>query len=155
MLVSTKGGDALNVCLNTVAILFQCEVDNACYSIGLAEHVRARVETAGRIELSDADRRMLVQSRFSHGIFVWIALVLGVVAQGRAPAGGLTGMYWVPDYIVFVLVAFWLGGALEAFAPGATPMDVTVGVGKTTGKFVTGFVVFIVLYMVAGDLVGG
>ena len=36
-LVIIKGGDALTVVLNTVAILFLCEVDNAAYMIGLGE----------------------------------------------------------------------------------------------------------------------
>ena len=40
-------GDALHVCLNVVAVLFLCEVDNAMYMVALNERVRARVEDAG------------------------------------------------------------------------------------------------------------
>eukprot|EP01046_Picozoa_sp_COSAG06_P060712 COSAG06_NODE_13019_length_1302_cov_0.939318_1_plen_56_part_10 len=41
------------VCMNTVAILFIFEVDNAMFAVGTAERVRARVEAAGRVEIGD------------------------------------------------------------------------------------------------------
>lgn len=44
MLVPLKGGDALNVCLNTLAILFLLEVDNASYAFGLSDDSKGRVE---------------------------------------------------------------------------------------------------------------
>ena len=47
MLVIFKGGDALSVCLNTVAILFLCDIDNIFFDLVLGERVRARVENAG------------------------------------------------------------------------------------------------------------
>lgn len=46
------------VCMNTVAILFIFEVDNAMFAVGTAERVRARVEAAGRVEIGDDEAEM-------------------------------------------------------------------------------------------------
>ena len=51
MVTAMRGGDSISVCLNTVAVLFLCEVDNLSYSLGLPESWKARIEQAGRIEL--------------------------------------------------------------------------------------------------------
>ena len=37
-----KGGDAVSVCFNTVAILFLCGIDNIAFEVGLSERLRAR-----------------------------------------------------------------------------------------------------------------
>ena len=56
VMVFLKGGDALSVCFNTIALLFLCEVDNVTYAILLSERVRSRVEANGmRVEIGDAD----------------------------------------------------------------------------------------------------
>jgi hypothetical protein len=52
LLVVFKGGDALSVCFNTIAVVFMCDIDNVCYTMGMAEKVRARVELAGRVTLT-------------------------------------------------------------------------------------------------------
>jgi hypothetical protein len=44
--------------MNTVAILFIFEVDNAMFAVGTAERVRARVEAAGRVEIGDDEAEM-------------------------------------------------------------------------------------------------
>jgi hypothetical protein len=58
-LVMTRGGDALSVCCNTVAILFLVEVDNISYHVGLGELQKARVESVGRVVLSDTEAKNL------------------------------------------------------------------------------------------------
>ena len=52
LLVMYKGGDALSVCFNTVAMLFLCEIDNLLYAILLPERERARVEVEGRVSVN-------------------------------------------------------------------------------------------------------
>ena len=46
-LVLLKGGDALSISFNTVAVLFLTEIDTVVYSIGLSEHVKSRFERKG------------------------------------------------------------------------------------------------------------
>lgn len=50
-IVLMKGGDALSVCFNTVALLFLCDIDNLTYRILLNERLRTRVEVRGKTRL--------------------------------------------------------------------------------------------------------
>eukprot|EP01043_Picozoa_sp_COSAG02_P065535 COSAG02_NODE_9923_length_2074_cov_1.293165_4_plen_141_part_00 len=68
LLVLYKKGDALSVCFNTIAILFMTEIDNVFYFFVLPERVRARVEAAGRVELTDSEAAAMVRTKVAHGI---------------------------------------------------------------------------------------
>jgi hypothetical protein len=83
MVVAFKGGDALNICFNTVAIVFMCEVDNLCYQLALAERSRRRVEHAGRVTLTDADAVALARTKMVHLFLLWLCIV-GNVANGAS-----------------------------------------------------------------------
>ena len=50
--VVIRGGDSLNICFNTVAVLFLLQVDNQLYEYGLSEEVKAEVEEFGRVRIT-------------------------------------------------------------------------------------------------------
>ena len=85
-LVLFKGGDALSVCLNTVAILFLCDIDNIFFDLVLGERVPARVEDAGRVELDDAEASALARTKAVH-VALLVLAVLGVVWSGDLGGG--------------------------------------------------------------------
>jgi hypothetical protein len=78
ILVLFHGGDALSVCMNTVAILFIFEVDNAMFAVGTAERVRARVEAAGRVEIGDDEAAELARKKWLHVVGVTATVLVGV-----------------------------------------------------------------------------
>eukprot|EP01047_Picozoa_sp_COSAG01_P015682 COSAG01_NODE_789_length_13572_cov_322.875158_1_plen_158_part_10 len=83
LLVWYKGGDALSVCFNTVAVLFLCEIDNLLYAIVLPERERARVEVEGRVELGESEAVVLMRSKAVHVVLVVVVVPCAVlVAPG-------------------------------------------------------------------------
>ena len=67
---------ALSVCFNAIALLFLCDIDNIAFVLGLSERVRARVEDAGRVELSEVEAAALVRTKSVHvGLIVCCLLV--------------------------------------------------------------------------------
>merc|ERR1711969_199542 len=78
ILVMIKGGDALSVCLNSVAILFMCDIDNIAFALALGERVRARVEDAGRVVLGDGEASALAQTKAVHVALIVLAVLGGV-----------------------------------------------------------------------------
>ena len=134
LLVLFKGGDALSVCLNTVAMLFLCEIDNMIYKVGMAERTRTRVEEYARVELGDEEAAALVRSKQIHVGAVVVAVLAAV--QVARPV----------SLIFFVFPAFWLGSVAEALVvPGATASGMAKGTLKATGAFVLGAAGFAVL----------
>jgi hypothetical protein len=137
MLVLLKGGDALSVCLNTIAILFMCDIDNIFFDLALGERVRARVEDAGRVELDDAEASALARTKAVHVALIVLA-VLGAVWSGNV---------WVAIGLPFL--AFLLGGVAEAFVPGASAAQTCNRVFKVLGAWLLGWVGFFVLAGIA------
>lgn len=76
LLVKVKGGDALNICMNAVAILFIVEVDNVFFAIFLPERVYARVEAMGHVELSEEELSMLARGKIAHSVLMVVAMCL-------------------------------------------------------------------------------
>ena len=109
------GGDALHVRCNTVAVSLLREVDNIACSVGLSEHVRARVEQAGRVvDLDDIETALLVRTKAVH-IGMIVGCVPGSVWLAHAAATfGTCALAAVP---------LWIGGLAEAFVSGATPSE--------------------------------
>eukprot|EP01046_Picozoa_sp_COSAG06_P046558 COSAG06_NODE_6614_length_2855_cov_3.132438_1_plen_226_part_00 len=155
ILVTRRGGDALSVCLNTVAVLFitdlssmaqhaqilchchvprrvidsSCDsnalfpfwgaanahathprvyisctqVDNLTYELALSEAVRARMEEAGHVELSEAEWAVMKRTKYRH-----MYLIVGFVLCSTVLAGqvGQTGA-------ALTLLTFAVGGVLE------------------------------------------
>lgn len=81
-LVLFEGGDALSVAFNTVAVLFILEVDNATFHHGLKESTKVRVETAGKVTLSDAEVDALARSKPVYEIMIVSMTLLCVVVGG-------------------------------------------------------------------------
>ena len=128
ILVLFKGGDALSVCLNTVAILFLCDIDNIFFELVLGERVRARVEDAGRVELEDGEATALARTKAVHVALLVLAVLGGV----------WTGHWAVAPLLAFL--AFLLGGVMEAFVPGASAAETAKRVGKVLGAWLLGIV---------------
>ena len=56
-LVVTQGGDAINVCLNAVAVLFLADLDNAMFQYGLDDDLREEVEGEGKVPLNRHEKK--------------------------------------------------------------------------------------------------
>jgi hypothetical protein len=65
LVVAARGADALNISLNTVAILFICELDDILDQLGLPERFKTRVVTEGRVTLNDEEATTLLVSILS------------------------------------------------------------------------------------------
>ena len=143
-LVQYKGGDALSVCFNTVAVLFLCEIDNLLYAILLPERERARVEVEGRVELGEAEAAALMRSKAVHVVVVAAAVPCAVAVGG--------GGDQVSPYLAFLLplLAFWVAGVTEAVLGSAGAGEACKEVGKVTGRWLLGCIGFIVLVGLSG-----
>lgn len=145
-LVLYKGGDALSICLNTVAILFMCDIDNIFFDLVLGERVRARVEDAGRVELGDGEASALTRTKAVHVALIVLG-VLGAVWSGVDNISAKTGegtLQTLPP------LAFLLGGLAEAFVTGASVAETAKRVGKVLGAWLLGFVGFNALIVIGG-----
>jgi hypothetical protein len=141
-LVIIKGGDALTVVLNTVAILFLCEVDNAAYMIGLVEAIRSRVEYAGRIALSADQSAELwwMKACYLIGVPLALALPLPLMATNKQ-------MYFISSNLIPFLVYLMIGIADELGPPGggATPLGRScIRAIQVVGFWFAGIVGFVV-----------
>lgn len=125
-LVLLKGGDALSVCFNTVAVLFLCELDNLAYAVVLPERLHTRVENEGRVELGELEAAALMVSKGVH-VATLVAMALCAVAMGD-PVLAL----W------FALPAFWVAGAVEAVVGSADTAQTCASVAKVTGRWLSG-----------------
>lgn len=81
LLVGIRGGDSLSICFNTVAILFMAEADNMAYIFGLAEPQKARMELAGRIELTGEDAQRLLHTRSVYVPIVIVGILVTVASR--------------------------------------------------------------------------
>jgi hypothetical protein len=158
LLVVYKGGDALSVCFNTIAILFMTEVDNVCYYFALAERVRTRVEEAGRVELTEKEAAMLVRTKAIHVCLVVASCMFAVkmagssmdnpfIAVDRSKFGtdehyeqfsnmdrmkhGPGGRFTVA--MLVLIMAFWVGAVAEIFCRGLTPKEIGIHIATVTG----------------------
>jgi hypothetical protein len=128
LLVVFKGGGALMVCFNTVAIVFMCDTDDVCYATGMNEKVRARMEQAGRVTITEAHAVALFRTKIVHiGLVVvfclWRVHLAGgawqTVKQDLGPDdqkfGGKGSMQFAARVGLLPGLSFWLGGTCEAF----------------------------------------
>ena len=142
-LVLVKGGDALSVCFNTVAVLFLCEIDNLLYAILLPERERARVEVEGRVELGEAEAAALMRSKAVHVVVVAAAVPCAVALGGGGGDDSFDLVLLIP------LLAFWLAGATEAVLGSAGAGEACKEVGKVTGRCLLGLVGLSVLVLLS------
>ncbi len=99
-LVAVGGGDALSVCLNTIAVLFLYEVDNIAFANLLSEDLRVRVERDGRVKLAPANLRELRTLRQICVPCMSIGLILSILVADW------TGNSYFPFIVNFV--ACWV-----------------------------------------------
>lgn len=133
-LVLLKGGDALRICLNAVAILFLCEIDNIAFDFALGERVRTRVEAAGRVNLADDEAAALARTKVVHVVLIVLSLVVAV---------------WSGNIFVGVF-AVLLGALGESFVPGASVVETAKRASKVVAAFILGFGTVFALMRAAG-----
>ena len=97
--------DAVNVCFNTIAILFMCEIDNIAYATILNEQSRARVEEAGRVDLDDSDVAALARSKAIYVSVIMVYIVFEIWLLSK-PADLLAMA--IPPFLFW-----WLAGMIE------------------------------------------
>ena len=88
--VLTQGGSALNICFNTIAVLFITEVDNLSYVFGLGERARERVDTYGHVTLDDAEARQLSVTK-ALCVLGTVVFTVWLVTNGASVAAMLAG----------------------------------------------------------------
>jgi len=153
VLVVLKGGDALSVCLNTVGVLFLCEIDDITYSMLLSERVRSRAEERGRLVLGDTEALALERSKAAHAATLTVAMPLAVWVPAWMARTGANLFIWKPAQMAMGLAfgAFWLAGAVgaisDARSSGGGVAGACTGVAKVTGAFCLGWILMIVLIL--------
>ena len=101
------------MCLNSVAIVFILEVDNAVFALGIAERVRARVEAKGRVQLSDEDAAVLARTKPLHVCLVVVYLVGSALAVSKLYHATNGSVIFV-TFIFGPHAPFWIGALAEA-----------------------------------------
>lgn len=129
-------------CINlSKAILFLCEVDNIAFALGVSERVRRRVETAGRVDLSDDEADAMAHMKVVHIVLIMVFVPASLlVAHVTASFGGC----WV------AMGPVWLGGVVEAFKQEATAGATAWRIGATALQAVTGVIVSLAIFIVLG-----
>lgn len=135
VIVVIQGGDALSICLNTVAILFMVEIDNVAYSIGLSERIRSNFEQHGRIKLEDADAVALVKSKATHVSLIVISVLVAVRAAKTSYSNDLPLSVAL---IVSPVLAFWLAGVIDSVEPGVGASEMCKRVAIVSLSWVAG-----------------
>eukprot|EP01052_Picozoa_sp_SAG31_P020357 SAG31_NODE_1526_length_8004_cov_4.741176_3_plen_192_part_00 len=176
-------GDALSTCLNTVAILvrpphflwtacaavlhgrvfiflclqFLVEFDNALYLFGLGERWRAKVESAGRVEMSDVELDRLGRSKWLHFVLVLLALTTGPILMStfgeKEGAGHGSARYENRITVALPFCSFLVAGIVEATCwadqdvpTGATAMK---AIALLVAKTIVGIVVIVTTVQMA------
>ena len=143
ILVLNKGGDALSVCFNTVAVLFLCEIDNLLYAILMPERERARVEVEAMVELGDSEAAALMHSKTAHAAVLVLVVPCAVMAGGGGDGASIQIGFSVP------VLTFWLAGATEVVLGATGAGEACKEIGKMTGRWVLGLIGLAVLWMLA------
>lgn len=90
-LVAYRGGDALSVCLNTVALIFIIECDDLLYENAVGDTVKAREDegeaSLGLAAIDEAATDFLAWTKFAHfcAVSSGLMLALGGVGLGVFP----------------------------------------------------------------------
>eukprot|EP01047_Picozoa_sp_COSAG01_P052335 COSAG01_NODE_5495_length_4226_cov_3.635328_2_plen_588_part_00 len=118
-LVVVKGADALNVCFNTVAMLFLVEIDNSAYAFLLGERTRTKVERECRVRLTNLEAGALSQSKTIYSVAVVISVVGAIAYAGRSPGGRTGGGEGIAGPTIFLcFFCFGLGAFIDTVVLG-------------------------------------
>ena len=125
--------------LHAQACLYMCEAANVCYAIGLGEKVRARVEAAGRIELTEHDRAQLVQTKAAFTVALFLAIPIFIAAQPMTTAPTLmsTDLF------------FLAGGVGAALLAGGSPLEILARTGKAFGAWFLGLIFRMIIFFIS------
>ena len=111
------------------------DIDDVCFSVGLGEKLRARVEARGQVALNDDEAANLLLSKLVHVFLVVVIMVATVKGYHR----GTT-------YIVLCSFLFWLGAMAETVLSCSHDLKgVVLRVTKSFGGMVLGLVLEIFL----------
>jgi hypothetical protein len=116
-IVVIRGGDALSVCFNTVAVLFTLEIDNLAFKMLISERIRAYVEAAGHVELTEAQREALTVVKLTHMVLLFISAFIGLQLINF----GMGGEFGV-GFGMFILA-----GMIESVLTRDSPKDKLLG----------------------------
>ena len=141
-LVLVKGGDALNICFNTVAVLFLTDIDNALFAVFLAEKVRSRVEEQGRITLDAPRAAALSRAKPIYTGAIMVAVLGSVALVGQTPALNLATF-------LFSVGAFWATSVALAF-DGAGAAETCKRIATSTGAALLGMLGWVQLMLLSG-----
>lgn len=136
------------ICFNAIAVLFMCEVDNICYNVGLGERVRARVEEAGRVELTDKEATSLMRSKVFHASVIMLMIVFQVWVAGNALT--YTKAASQASALLLPRLVFWIGAVFEAAELKQGAPQTLRRVGEATGAMILGFIAFLILFISTG-----
>ena len=78
-LVVGRGGDALSVCFNALALVFLLECDNLLYENVLCDQTRALVHDNGWVEIDDTVADFLALTKFAHFVGISICIPACIV----------------------------------------------------------------------------
>eukprot|EP01046_Picozoa_sp_COSAG06_P009203 COSAG06_NODE_477_length_15216_cov_133.572402_9_plen_121_part_00 len=112
-----------------------------CFTIGVSEHVRAQVETFGRVELSLAELTALAQTKPLHvAMIVLYVLFDCVLARNRAIS--------LQVVLLLPFVAFWICGCVEAVLEADSIKSAARRALVVTFSAMGGFILFLILLTV-------
>ena len=139
--------------MNTVALLYLCEVDNGAYTFLLGERVRREVEMHGRVQITDHEAADINASKILHGVLLVVAQLGAVFGVGLS--------IWSAIVMVPVMSGFmavWLAAMVDGVRRGTDASAnsgkaeqeqvgkaVALNLAKATGQSFCGLVVFGVL----------
>ena len=160
-LVMSRGGDALTLALNAVAVLFLLELDNIFYAIALGERVRARVETVGRVNLAPREAQSLVVSKIAHCTIVAGSFLVsltqlhrltGEVTDAKNKQTGavvpFSAIFW---FMFSPFVANWLAIFVTTLHYGGKPADIAKRIAINTASLIIGIISFMILLSASGS----
>lgn len=144
IMIGFKGGDALNICMNTIAILFLMEIDDVLFEYGVGERVRRRAMVAGRVELSKVEEEAIVRTKACHIVVVCASVLYSV----RSLVNSEYGYAWA---VAVQFMGFWLGGLIEcASSTEMAGLQKITAMITVTCKCWLGFVVFGYIIQLSG-----
>ena len=133
-MVAVRGADALNISLNTVAILFICELDDILYQLGLPERLKTRIDAEGRVALNDEEAGALFSMKAAHVV----AVVVSVLALVSSLGTGQLSTEWLLFPNPLFLVAGCAEVATDSLAGGSSK-GAPLRALKVLGAFILGW----------------
>ena len=122
-----------------------CEVDNIAYALGLSERIRARVEDAARIVMTDDEASLIVHMKMIHTALISGGCMLTVYMAGGGERSEVNESFELS--LVVLPCAFWIGAVVELLGRGHTGVQLIIEIAKATGARiaslpVAGFIIF-------------